>query len=160
MRSTHSSTIIEIFKLPRVRKPCLKDLPAFFFSLTCLLLTGLAAWGLTFVLPSGEFALFKPEGIAAWAKTAVFCLLIGYWEEGFFRMYFLTVCRRTGIKNFAAVLFSSLVFASCHSYEGLPGMINAGLAGVFLSIIYLKTESLHGTALAHTVYNILAYIFA
>jgi membrane protease YdiL (CAAX protease family) len=39
-------------------------------------------------------------------------------------------------------------------------MINAGIAGILLSIIYLKTESYHGIALAHAVYNILAYVFA
>jgi membrane protease YdiL (CAAX protease family) len=128
--------------------------------LVCLILTGLVAWGLTFLLPSGDFMPVKPSGIIEWVKIIIFCLLIGYWEEGFFRMYFLTVCRRAGINSYVSVLFSSLVFAYCHSYEGIPGMINAGLAGILLSIIYLKTESYHGLALSHTAYNILAYIFA
>jgi membrane protease YdiL (CAAX protease family) len=110
---------------------------------------------------SGNFPLIlKPEGVAAWTKIIILCLLTGYWEEGFFRMYFLAVCRRAGINRYVSVLFSSIVFAFCHSYEGPPGMINAGLAGILLSIVYLKTESYHGTALAHSVYNILAYIIA
>jgi membrane protease YdiL (CAAX protease family) len=115
---------------------------------------------LPFVLPAEDFILVKPEGIIEWIKIAGFCLLIGYWEEGFFRMYFLSVCSRVKIQKYISVLFSTLVFAFCHNYEGIPGMINAGIAGVLLSVIYLKTESYHGIALAHTSYNILAYILA
>jgi membrane protease YdiL (CAAX protease family) len=133
-------------------------------SLGGLLLTGLlvsfADRFLSFVLPAEEFTLVKPAGIIEWIKIVVFCLLVGYWEEGFFRMYFLTVCRRAGIPKYASVFISSFVFAFCHSYEGFPGMVNAGIAGVLLSVIYLKTESYHGTAAAHAAYNILAYILA
>jgi membrane protease YdiL (CAAX protease family) len=164
MRSTRLSTIIAIFKLPRIRKPGTSDAVPFFLSLGSLLLTGLLVWllgrFLPSVLPAEDFILVKPEGIIEWIKIIIFCLLIGYWEEGFFRMYFLTVCARARIQKYVSVLFSTLIFAFCHNYEGIPGMINAGVAGVLLSAIYLKTESYHGIALAHAVYNILAYILA
>ncbi|MDR0639758.1 MAG: CPBP family intramembrane metalloprotease [Spirochaetaceae bacterium] len=125
-----------------------------------LFLTGVLVWGLTFFLPAEEFTLTKPEGAAAWTGIALLCLFTGYWEEGLFRVYFLTICGRAGIKTLVAVLSSSLVFAFCHSYEGIPGIVNAGVAGILLSIIYLKTGSYHGPALAHALYNILAYILA
>jgi membrane protease YdiL (CAAX protease family) len=95
-----------------------------------------------------------------WTGILVLCLITGYWEEGLFRLYFLTICGRAGIRNLFSVLVSSLVFAFCHSYEGIPGMVNAGIAGILLSIIYLKTGSYHGLALAHAVYNMLAYMLA
>jgi membrane protease YdiL (CAAX protease family) len=111
-------------------------------------------------LPAGELGPARPTGFVVWAITIVLCLFTGYWEEGFFRMYFLTVCDRAGIGKCASVLISSLAFAFCHYYEGMPGMVNAGVAGVVLSIIYLKTESYHGLALAHSAYNILAFALA
>jgi membrane protease YdiL (CAAX protease family) len=158
------STVTAIFKLPRVGRPRAKDALPFLLSLGCLLLAGLFVWLsgrlLPFVLPPEDFSLAKPAGIPAWAQTIVFCLLVGYGEEGLFRMYFLTVCRRAEIPAYAAVLISTLVFALCHSYEGIPGMLNAGIAGVLLSCVYLKTESYHGIAAAHAVYNVLAYILA
>jgi membrane protease YdiL (CAAX protease family) len=117
-------------------------------------------WGLTFFLPAGDFALTKPEGAVSWTGIALLCLFTGYWEEGVFRLYFLTICGRAGIQKAVSVLASSFVFAFCHSYEGILGMVNAGAAGIALSIIYLKTGSYHGPALAHALYNMLAYILA
>jgi membrane protease YdiL (CAAX protease family) len=160
MQLTRLSSIIGIFKLPHVGRPCLKDVPPFFFALAGLFATGLLVSIAAFFLPPGEFTPVKPDGIAAWAKIVLLCLFTGYWEEGLFRMYFLTICRRAGIHRYFAALFSSFVFASCHAYEGIPGMINAGLAGILLSAIYLKTESYHGLALAHTAYNVMVFIIA
>jgi membrane protease YdiL (CAAX protease family) len=125
-----------------------------------LFLSSVLAWGITFFLPSEDFTIIKPEGIVAWTGIVLLCLVTGYWEEGVFRLYFLTICSRAGIRNFGSVLASSLVFAFCHSYEGIPGMVNAGVAGITLSVIYLKTGSYHGPALAHALYNMAAYIFA
>jgi membrane protease YdiL (CAAX protease family) len=166
MRSTRLSTIIEIFKFPPQRRPCRKDIAPFFFSLGSLFLTGFLVWVLAFfaasffVPPGEEFTITKPEGAAAWAGIAVLCLFTGYWEEGLFRVYFLTVCGRAGIKHPVSVLVSSLVFALCHTYEGPLGMINAGIAGILLSVVFLKTRSYHGPALAHAAYNLFAYIIA
>ena len=160
MRSTRLSTITAIFKLPPVRKPSLKDIPPFLFSLGALFLTGIAVWGLTFLLPAVEFTPAKPEGAIAWMGIVLLCIFTGYWEEGLFRVYFLTICGRAGIPPFVAAVASSLVFAFCHSYEGPLGIVNAGLAGILLSIIYLKTGSYHGLAAAHALYNVLAYVLA
>jgi membrane protease YdiL (CAAX protease family) len=129
-------------------------------SLGCLLLTALLVSAAEPLLPAGERGPAKPAGFTEWAKIVVLCLFTGYWEEGFFRMYFLTVCGRAGIEKYVSVLISSLVFAFCHYHEGIPGMVNAGIAGVLLSVIYLKTESYHGPALAHSAYNILAFALA
>jgi membrane protease YdiL (CAAX protease family) len=157
MQSTRLSSIIELFKFPGIRKPGRRDCFPFVLSLGSLLVTGLLVGML---LPPEEFTLAKPSGITEWIKISIFCLLVGYWEEGLFRMYFLTICRRAGIPKYIGILLSSLVFAFCHYHEGIPGMINAGIAGLLLSVIYLETESYHGIALAHASYNILAYAFA
>jgi membrane protease YdiL (CAAX protease family) len=125
-----------------------------------LFLSGVLVWGLTFLLPAGEFSITKLEGVAAWTGIVLLCLFTGYWEEGLFRLYFLTIGNRAGIRNFVSVLASSLVFAFCHSYEGILGMVNAGIAGILLSAVFLKTRSYHGLALAHALYNILAYVLA
>jgi membrane protease YdiL (CAAX protease family) len=127
-------------------------------ALALLLLGGFFSWMLAGLFPGEGFTQDKPAGGVRWAVIVLFCLCTGYWEEGVFRVYFLTVCRRAGVNIYASVLLSTVVFAWCHAYEGPAGMINAGFAGILLSAVYIKTDSYHGLALAHAAYNILAYL--
>jgi membrane protease YdiL (CAAX protease family) len=85
------------------------------------------------------------------------CLSTGYLEEGFFRFYLLSKLGETGIKNGTLVFVSTLLFSVCHIYEGPWGMLNAVLAGTFLSLMFLHFRSLHGIALAHGLYNAFVY---
>jgi membrane protease YdiL (CAAX protease family) len=55
------------------------------------------------------------------------------------------------------ILASTALFSLCHIYEGPWGVINAVLAGLLLSLIYVHYGALHGLAWAHGLYNIFIY---
>ncbi|MDR2053250.1 MAG: CPBP family intramembrane metalloprotease [Treponema sp.] len=55
------------------------------------------------------------------------------------------------------ILVSTALFSLCHIYEGPWGVINAVLAGLLLSLIYVHYGALHGLAWAHGLYNIFIY---
>ena len=56
-----------------------------------------------------------------------------------------------------AVVISTLLFSSCHVYEGPWGFLNAALSGSVLALVFLRFRSLHGISIAHALYNILVY---
>jgi hypothetical protein len=64
---------------------------------------------------------------------------------------------------YPAMLMSSVSFAYCHRYEGLFGVANALLAGLFLFFLFNTRKSgngmrtLHALAFAHGAYNALVY---
>ncbi len=86
------------------------------------------------------------------------CVLTGYHEELFFRSYLLTVLPGLGFSDVAAVLATTLLFASGHVYQGLPGFIGTAVIGACLSIVFLRKRSLHLVALAHGLYDFLALL--
>jgi membrane protease YdiL (CAAX protease family) len=100
--------------------------------------------------------LIRPQGVAAWVSVILACLTVGYLEEGYFRVYLPRQCAVLG--KAACFWFPVLLFGFCHLYEGPWGFANALLAAVMLSLVYRKTLSLHGIALAHGLYNITAYL--
>jgi membrane protease YdiL (CAAX protease family) len=55
------------------------------------------------------------------------------------------------------VLFSTVLFSLCHIYEGPWGILNAVLAGIFLSVLFNRYRSIHGIAWAHAAYNMFVY---
>lgn len=147
--------------LPILAKPRRKDL------LSGLLGFGvLAALGFAFSLAPALFPQIPAVRIEVPREAAAALVLIvssigtGYLEESYFRYYLLTSFSPVGTGKPAAVfsvIFSSILFALCHVYEGPWGTANAFLAGLFLSALFLKYRSLHGIAWAHGAYNILAY---
>ena len=99
-----------------------------------------------------------PAGGIGWAVMAVSCLLTGYLEESFFRYYLITFLERQIPNAVIRIALSTLLFSACHIYEGPWGILNAVLAGIFLSILFVRYRSLHGIACAHGCYNIFVYI--
>jgi membrane protease YdiL (CAAX protease family) len=99
-----------------------------------------------------------PETLFGFFVLFLSCLSTAYLEEGFFRFYFFRICSSLGVSAVLACAVSALAFASLHIWEGFWGAFNALFAAVFLSFVYLKTKSLHVIALAHTAYDIFAYI--
>jgi membrane protease YdiL (CAAX protease family) len=135
------------------------DVQAFFVSLPGLLAIGL---GISLVLPffagaAGTFTLEAPSSAAGWAVVFLSCLSTGYLEETYFRYYLLSRFAAPGVK-FLAVLCSTALFALCHFYEGLWGVLNAFFAGLLLALVYLRYGALHGIAWAHGVYNAIVYL--
>jgi len=135
------------------------------FIVACLAFSALTLVGVTISLVSAQFGeaaalrqFLRPQALAAWAVLAVSCVSSAYLEESFFRFYLLSRKEEMGLGPHRAVLVSTLLFSICHIYEGPWGFLNAALSGVVLAYIFLRFRSLHGIAMAHALYNILAYV--
>jgi membrane protease YdiL (CAAX protease family) len=109
-----------------------------------------------FEIPSGSHVL-PPQGVFPWSILVISCVSTAYLEESFFRFYLLSKREEMGIGPHRAVLISTLLFSVCHIYEGPLGFLNAALSGIVLAFVFLRFRSLHGIALAHAFYNVLAY---
>jgi len=98
----------------------------------------------------GSFDIF-----AIMITTLIFFILAGFGEELFFRGYpFQTLVE--SIKAPAAVVIMSVVFSAAHSMNpniSTLALLNIFLAGVWLSIAYLKTRTLWLPAGLHISWN-------
>jgi len=136
-----------------------RDFTAAAWSLPILLVSGFLVSFLAAVSGSPPFPVPLPQGGAfAWAAVVLASLGTGYLEEAYFRVYLPPQCAHFG--RFAGFWFPIVLFSLCHVYEGVWGFINALLAGFSLSLVYRKTASLHGIALAHGLYNTAVFLLA
>ena len=75
---------------------------------------------------------------------AITFTLAAFGEEFVYRGYFLNrISQLLGGSSralWAALLMASIMFASVHTYQGLSGVIDAGLMGLFLGVLYLRTR--------------------
>jgi membrane protease YdiL (CAAX protease family) len=133
-------------------------LTAFVLSLAGLLAMGFCVSVLGSLFTSMPFSetpvIESPQ--EAWLVLAVSCLSTGFLEESFFRYYILRRLKKSDIVW--APLFSSVLFAFCHLYEGFWGVLNAFLAGFLLCFMLRRRHSLAGIICAHGVYNLLVYV--
>lgn len=94
--------------------------------------------------------------VLAWTGAAV--------EELFFRGHFLTTLRnalgRSRVALAGAALVTVVVFALLHGYQGVAGVIDAGLyGGVLLTALYLwRRGRLTACIVAHATWNSLAAV--
>ncbi|MFW5711572.1 MAG: CPBP family intramembrane glutamic endopeptidase [Spirochaetota bacterium] len=89
---------------------------------------------------------------------AITCLLIGYFEELFFRVYLISefgTTRRTAILT---VLLGSGLFAAGHAYQGIIPAAATYFIGVLFGYRFLSRRSWHEIALAHALYNFIAIL--
>ncbi|MCL1815456.1 MAG: CPBP family intramembrane metalloprotease [Treponema sp.] len=108
-------------------------------------------------------AVRSPGGVMGWTAVVLASLTTGCLEEAYFRVYFperIVVLKPESLLSTkrTAFIISALFFALCHAYEGPWGFINAFLAALALSLVYAKTSSFPGIALAHGLYNIFVYL--
>jgi membrane protease YdiL (CAAX protease family) len=140
-------------------KPRLRDLRAFLLAFPGLLGIGL---GISLLNPLffGDAPIPRletPGNLPGWIILAASSLGTGYLEESYFRFYLLNMLETTGLGKRRRIFISVMLFSFSHLYEGPGGTINALLAGLLLSAIYLREGSLHGVAWAHGGYNLLVY---
>ena len=112
-----------------------------------LVATGSAAW----VPDSGNWA----EYIGALGETFVFFALAAALEEALFRGYAFQALVE-GIGVWPATLAGSVVFAVAHGANpnlNAPALANLFLAGVLLSVAYLRTRSLWFATALHLGWN-------
>jgi membrane protease YdiL (CAAX protease family) len=172
------------FRALGIKKPCRNDFFTFLITLACLIAVILCvsalnlAWTHFTSIPLPEEPpLGTPETVAGWLVVCLSCLTTGCLEESFFRFYLLDRFKSaaglvssgdTGTGSVGAntagfvgvVLVSSALFAICHVYEGVWGVVNAFVSGCLLCVMLNRRKSLYGIALAHGAYNALVYVFS
>ena len=123
---------------------------SFFVSFLAFLLSG-------FLGISSPPKVEGPSNAAGFIILGISCLFTGYLEESYFRYYLLTRLEMAVPKIPLRIAASTVLFSLCHIYEGPWGILNAVLAGVFLSVLFVKYRSIHGLAWAHGAYNLFVY---
>jgi membrane protease YdiL (CAAX protease family) len=151
---------VKSLKAMEIRLPQKKD-----FIVASLAFSALTLIGVTISLVSAKFGdtaalrqSLSPKTVIAWAVLVISCFSSAYLEESYFRFYLFSKKEEMGLGPHRAVLVSTLLFSICHIYEGPWGFLNAALSGVVLAYIFLRFRSLHSVAIAHALYNILAYV--
>jgi membrane protease YdiL (CAAX protease family) len=176
------------FRTLGLKKPCRNDFFTFLITLVCLIAVILCVSSLSLAwtrfthipLPE-EPPLGSPDTAAGWLAVCISCLTTGCLEESFFRFYLIDRFKNVADTESAAgspaglggsgdttnaggfvraVLVSSALFAICHTYEGVWGVVNAFISGCLLCVMLNRRKSLYGIALAHGAYNALVYVFS
>jgi len=141
-------------------RPGRKDLISGLITLPCLLIISIAISFVSSYIGGSQarVSLNSPSTAPGWIVLCVSCVCAAYLEESYFRYYLLTRNDELNLNASSALVFSTVLFSICHIYEGPWGFLNAVLSGVFLCYIFLRYNSLHGTAIAHGLYNIFVYV--
>ena len=148
---------------PWLKKLQKRDLLPFTIGLPGLIAIGLAISQLVSVIVNFEntpppLLVEAPGSVWGWIVMAFSCVGTGYLEESYFRYYLLTRLE-TRVPNPALrISLSTVLFSICHIYEGPWGILNAVLAGLLLSMLFIRYRSVHGIAWAHGAYNIFVYV--
>ncbi|MCU0394031.1 MAG: CPBP family intramembrane metalloprotease [Thermoflexibacter sp.] len=86
-------------------------------------------------------------------------VLIAPSEEIIFRGYMinmiLNTLKKTYLTNAIALIISTFAFVTIHSYQGLGGMINVGIGGLFFGFLYLYYKNLYINIFVHGFLNTL-----
>ena len=154
-----------ITKTPKVElwaaRPGKKDLLSCIITFPCLLITGFFVTIVgSYISPSESITLNLPASAAEWVLLFFTCLLSAYLEESYFRFYLLSKREEFNLNAGSALALSVVLFSICHIYEGPWGFLNAIISGAILGFMFLRYNSLHGIAVAHTLYNISIYIIS
>jgi membrane protease YdiL (CAAX protease family) len=136
----------------------LKDLAVFVVTLLSLIAIGFILSLLSRFLNQSSARIEMSNAFTAFLIMIFSCIGLGYLEESFFRVYFVNRMETAGISMTKSVLLSALFFSLCHIYAGTFSVINAFLAAILLSFVYVKSKSFHGIALAHSAYNIFVHL--
>lgn len=142
------------------RAPVLpSDLAWAAIALAGLIISAVGVAGLFSLVPGySGLSLKGPTGVGGYAAAAAASIVTGYFEEGFFRVYLYRRLRDAGTGTAIAVGTTTLLFALCHRYEGLAGMLSAAISGLVLSLVFLRRPSVHPVAWAHGAYNLFAWL--
>lgn len=129
-----------------------------------LLLFGLGLCALVYRLVSnsmGQEALQVSvnSSMLTWLMLMVFTVASVFLEELFFRIWLRTRFEEAGLTPTLSAVLSSVLFAFAHYQQGIPGMLQALLAGLLLSWIVCKTGRLVAPLLSHVLFNAAVWLF-
>jgi len=154
---TEKAIIIKSSRLPLFG---IKDFISVLITLPCLILIGILMSYLSSLAggTSAGFIIFRPSTVTGWITLCVSCFVSAYLEESYFRYYLLTKRESFNLSVPGITALSVVLFSLCHVYAGFWGFLNALISGALLCFIFLKFKALHGIAVSHGLYNILAVI--
>lgn len=140
--------------------PGKKDLISGFLAFLCLFITGITIAFISSYVSgtSAQTTLSSPSTVHGWVILCFSCISAAYLEESYFRFFLLSRRDELRLGVTKALAVSAALFSICHIYGGPWAFLNAALSGVFLGIIFLRYQAVHGIALAHGIYNIAVYL--
>lgn len=124
------------------------------------LATSAATGGITGEVPDSLFreVSFGGDGPVRAMMLGAMMLSVAWVEELFFRGYLLLRIRQFGASPFVAVVASALLFSVGHGYQGIPALVFAFSAGLFLGILWIRRPGIVSFTLGHGAYNIVALL--
>ncbi len=100
----------------------------------------------------------RPEGAAAFALLFLGCLAGGFSEEFVMRGYLIPRLERLLRSTWAAVLVTSLLFASYHLYQGVTPAIADVALGLLFAVWFCLLRRLWPLCLAHALHNFILHL--
>jgi membrane protease YdiL (CAAX protease family) len=82
-----------------------------------------------------------------------FSLFVGIHEEVLFRGFFLSRMRAVSRSSAVAIIVTSLIFGLLHFYQGLLGIFQTTMIGLFLAIVVTYSRTLWPAIIAHAVFD-------
>ncbi len=142
------------------RRPAFSDLALSFLVFIVLSALSLALGAILARFDSSESAYSFPLPVKPtdWLTLAIGSLAIGYLEETYFRVYLHKRLTALSVSSPLIAFISVSLFAICHLYEGVWGVLNAIAAGIVLYSVYTRKHSVHIIAWAHAAYNMFVFI--
>jgi len=140
--------------------PGKRDIISCILTFPCLLLTGFFIASVSYITggAAAQVPLNFPSTTPGWIALCVYCVFSAYLEESFFRFYLLSRKDELKLSAMSALALSVALFSICHIYEGPWGFLNSVISGTILCFVFLRYHSLHGIAIAHSLYNIFIYV--
>jgi membrane protease YdiL (CAAX protease family) len=102
----------------------------------------------------GDISALLPRTRGELRYGSALSLNAGLVEELLFRLAVPAVIFGATGSAVAAVVASIVLFGALHLYQGLPGIVGAGLIGVFLMLLYLLTGTIVVPIIVHALIDL------
>jgi membrane protease YdiL (CAAX protease family) len=122
-----------------------------------LLEQALQASGLA--VPSKPLPSFlAAKGIGEYLLASLLVIVVAAAEETIFRGYLILRLKTVTANSAAAVVFSAVIFALGHGYEGSAGVVTVGVMGLIFALVYLWRQSLVAPMVMHFLQDFIGIV--
>lgn len=106
----------------------------------------------------GDVAALFPRNYTEALVQVPMAINAGFSEELFFRLALPLLLTTVSGSAQAAMLIAAAVFGLMHWYQGWRGVIVTGLAGLFLTSLYLRFGSIWAVVMIHALIDLIALV--
>ncbi|MDX2307558.1 MAG: CPBP family intramembrane glutamic endopeptidase [Hyphomicrobium sp.] len=99
------------------------------------------------------------DGPAWWLTAIVAVVLAPLWEELTFRGFLLSALAKTALGFWPAAILSNVIWTALHASYSIPGLASVFVAGLVLSWVVWRTNSIWPAIAAHAIGNMAALAF-